>query len=153
MFHQRALRQCLRVLRARHIELGLCTRHIQARRDAAIVPLFGQIQCTAIGLHRVVENRAIAVETAQLDIVVDKLGNEAEACVFQIRRCRCGLCVAGSDLIADAAPQIQFVGGRRADRIRVVVRGRRRDRATQRLGIRLTVAFDVSVAGYCGKQP
>ena len=77
MLHLRAQRQYLRILRTRYVELRLRARDIQARGDASVVPLLGQIECVAIGFYRVVENRAVAIEAAQLDVVAREFRQNA----------------------------------------------------------------------------
>ncbi len=76
MFHQGALGESLRRLRGCHVELRLCLRDIEACGDAGIVTLLRQAQRVCVGFDRIIEYRAIAVETAQLNVVIDQLGDE-----------------------------------------------------------------------------
>ena len=85
MLEQRALSQGLGGLRTRGVELGLRLCDIQSRSDARAVPLLGQPDGAIEGLNGLVQYRDFAVETAQLDVVVHKLGEQRQAGVFEIR--------------------------------------------------------------------
>jgi hypothetical protein len=125
MFHQRALRERLRRLGARGIELGLRLRDIEAGRDAGIVALLGERERARIGLHGLIEDRAVAVEAAQLNVIIGQLRDQRKAGILQIRRrCR-GVGLARGDLIANLTPQVEFVADAAARRVSIVV-GRRR---------------------------
>jgi hypothetical protein len=66
------------------------------------------------------------IHAAQLDVIIDQLGAQRQTGVLKVRRR--GFCVrlACGDLVANLAPEIEFVAQATAERIVVVVaRGRR----------------------------
>src|ERR1700679_679419 len=89
MLHQGALCEGLRGLRECGIELSLRLRDVQARRDAGIVALFGEAERTRIGFHRLIEDGAVAVEAAQLNVVLHQLRDQRETRVLEVRAVEC----------------------------------------------------------------
>ena len=77
MLHQCALSQGLRRLGAGSIQLGLRLRDVEARGDAGIVALLGELERACVGLYRLIEDLAVAVEAAQLNVIVNELRNAA----------------------------------------------------------------------------
>ncbi len=104
MFHQCALGERLCLLRTGDIELGLRLRDIEAGGDAGAVALLGQDDRARVGLHGVVENRVLAVQAAQLDVVVGQLRDQRQPRVLEVRGRRGGVGLARGDLVADLAP-------------------------------------------------
>ena len=76
VFHQRALSEGLRRLGACGIELGLRLRDVEAGGDAGIVALLGELERARIGLYRLIEDLAVAIEAAQLNVILDQLRDQ-----------------------------------------------------------------------------
>jgi len=109
VFHQRALGERLRRLGACGIELSLRPANVEAGCDAGIVALLGEADRARIGCDRLVENRAVAVQAAQLNVIADQLRDQRQASILEIRGGCGGVGLAGGDLVADLSPQVEFV--------------------------------------------
>ena len=126
MLHQRALRERLRRLGARGIELSLRLRDVEAGCDAGVVALLGEAERARIGFHRLIEDRAVAVEAAQLNVILDQLRDQRQARVLEIRGGCGGVGLARGDLVANLPPQVELVADAAAERVVIVVARRRR---------------------------
>ena len=62
-----------------------------------------------IGLDRLIEDRAVAVEAAQLNVIVDQLRDQRQASILEIRGGRGGIGLARGDLVANLTPQVELV--------------------------------------------
>src|ERR1700693_2179445 len=124
MLPQGALSERLRGLRPCDIELGLRLRDIETGCDAGIVTLLGEAERARIGLHRLIENRAVAIEAAQLNVIVNQLRDQRQSGILEIRGRSGGVGLAGGDLVANLAPEVELVADAAAYRIGVVI-GRR----------------------------
>ena len=68
-----------------------------------------RLERARIGLHRLVEDRAVAIQAAQLNVIVDQLRDQREARILEIRGGRRGVGLARGDLVADLPPQVELV--------------------------------------------
>ncbi len=116
VFHQRALRESLRRLGTCGIELRLCLRDVEAGCDAGVVALLGEAERARIGFDRLIEDRTLAVEAAQLNVIVDELRDQRQPRILEIRGGRGGVGLARSDLIADLSPEVELVADAAAER-------------------------------------
>ncbi len=121
MFHQRPLGERLRRLGACGIELSLRLRDVEAGRDAGAMALVGEAERPRIGRHRLVEDGAVAVQTAQLNVIVDQLCDQQQARILEVRGGRGGVGLARGDLVADLPPQVELIADAAAYRVVIVV--------------------------------
>ncbi len=68
-----ALREYLLGLRARRGELRLCLGDVKTRGDTRAMTLFRDLECAVEGGDGIVENGILAIETAQLHVIIDQL--------------------------------------------------------------------------------
>src|SRR5665213_2139385 len=130
MFHQSALSERLSGLRASGIELGLRLGDIEAGCDAGIVTLLGEAERARVGCYRLIEDRAVAVEAAQLNVIVDQLRDQRKASILEVSGGRSGAGLAGGDLVANLAPQVELVTNAATHRVGIV--GGRRGGSSER---------------------
>ena len=116
VFHQRALSEGLRRLRACGVELRLRLRDVEAGCDAGIVALLGELERARIGLDGLIEDRAVAIEAAQLNVIIDQLRDQRQARILEIRGGRGGVGLARGDLVANLPPQVELVADAAAER-------------------------------------
>ena len=69
-------------LRLRSAQQRLFLRHVQSRRNSALVARRHELQAFIQGGHGAVEDRELAIELAQREIVARHLGGDYEAHVF-----------------------------------------------------------------------
>ena len=144
MLHQGALCERLRRLGECRIELSLRLRDVQTGRDAGIVALLGEGERTRISFHRFIEDGTVAVEAAQLNVVLHQLRDQREARVLEVRG-RCGgVGLARGDLVANLTPQVEFVADAAAQRVGIKVRRRRRPskRCVDRFPVALSAGIE-----------
>ena len=98
-------------LRLRGVELGFGLRHVAVGGDAAGVAVAGEREKLLVGLDGLLEQADIAIDAVQLEIVLGQLGLIEQAGIFQQRRGGLGGVGAGGDAAADAAPDIDGIGG------------------------------------------
>ena len=110
---------------SRGLELRLRLRHVAARGNASVVAVRRQIERLLECLDRVLEQRRLRVEGADLEVVGGDLGVYAEAHVLEVGGARLHTGAAGRDALSHASPHVSFVRG--IDRHRVGVAGLRRD--------------------------
>ena len=96
-----------------------------------------RLERARIGLHRLVEDRAVAVEAAQLNVIVDQLRDQRQASILEIRGGRGGVGLACGDLVANLPPQVELVADAAAYRVGIVVgrRGGSSERRVDRFAI------------------
>ena len=54
----------------RGLELRVRLKHVSPRCDARVVPVLRQLPGTSVGRHRLVEERLLRIEGAELEIVL-----------------------------------------------------------------------------------
>jgi hypothetical protein len=133
VLHQRPLRKRLLHLGARGIELGLRLRDVESGCDAGVVPLHGETERSGVGLHGLVQNGAVAVEAAQLNVIIDQLRDQRQARILKIRGGRGGIGLAGGDLVANLPPQVELVADAAGERVGIVGEVGRRAGQSERL--------------------
>ena len=126
MLHESALREELRLLRACRVELRLCLCDVETCGDARAMALLGESERMGVGLHRIVENRILTVEAAQLHVVVDQLGEQRQTRILEVRRGRLSVGFARGDLVADLSPKVELIAHAAAQHVVIVVARRRR---------------------------
>jgi len=121
VFHQRALTERLRRLGACDIDLSLRLRDVEAGCDAGAEALLGEADRARIGFDRLVENRAVAVQATQLNVIADQLRDQRQASILEIRGGRGGVGLARGDFVADPPPQVKLITDAAAQRVGIVV--------------------------------
>ena len=71
--------------------------------------LLGEAERARIGLHGLIEDRAVAVEAAQLNVIIDQLRDQREASILEIRGGCGGVGFARGDLVANLPPEVKLV--------------------------------------------
>ena len=110
VFQLRALDSQVGQLRLRGVELGFGLRHVGIGSHAAGEAVAGEHQILLVGLDGLLEQRGIAIEPVQLEIVLGELGLIEQAGVLEQRREGLGRVGAGGDAAVDAAPDVGRVG-------------------------------------------
>ena len=92
MFQLRALDSHVGQLRLRGVELGFGLRHVAIGSHAAGEAVAGERQILLVGLDGLLQQRGIAIEPVQLEIVLGEFGLVEQAGVLQQRRQRIEPC-------------------------------------------------------------
>ena len=111
MFQLRALDSDIDQLRLCSVELGLGLRHVTIGGDTAGIAVAGEREELLVGLDGCLEQGDIAIDAVQLEVVLGKLRLIAAGGHSQEGRGGLGGIRAGGDAAADAAPEIDGVGG------------------------------------------
>jgi hypothetical protein len=68
-----------------------------------------RLSAREIGLHRLIEDRAVAIEAAQLNVILDQLRDQRQASILKIRGGRSGIGLARGDLVVNLPPEVKLV--------------------------------------------
>ena len=109
MLERRAPRAEIDGLRARRLELRFSQRHVGLRGDAAGEPVAGEIERPLERGDGVVEDHALGVQPAQLEIVERQLGVQRQPHRFQIRGAGLRAGARRVDPEPDPSPDVRLV--------------------------------------------
>ena len=113
VFHGRPRDPDVDRLGARRLELRFGQRDVGLRRQPADESIPRQLQRALVGRHRRIEQLAFAIESAKQEVVRGQFGVEAEADEFEIGGRRLRGRPARLDAVANASPDVGFVGDAR----------------------------------------
>ena len=110
----------------------------------------GKAERARVDGHGLVEDGTVAVEAAQLHVIVDQLRDQRESRILEIGGGCGGIGLAGGNLVANLPPQVELVADAAADGVGVVV-GRRGGTPERRVE-RFAIALDAGAETQRGKQ-
>ena len=116
--------RCARICAACERAVSSCVCACATSRpggDAGAVALLGEGERMVVGLDRIVEDRILAVEAAQLHVIVNELGEQRQARVLQVRRRGLRIGLAREDLVADLSPKVELIAHAAAEDVVIVV--------------------------------